>query len=100
MLRRDLRVAFANGEGLRRLHETLEAIGEFLEIHGTLPCSRTQIAGASPAGRAANPGLKAANIRRPLNGDIARGRLQENAKSPALLIRRPIRSSRKSIGRG
>ena len=36
MLRRDLRVAFADGEGLRRLHEALEPVGEFLEIHGTL----------------------------------------------------------------
>ena len=69
MLGRDLRIAFADGEGLRRLHETLEPVGEFLEIHGTLPCSRTLT-------RRAGPKVKPAEkqpYKPTLNGDIARG---------------------------
>ena len=33
MLGRDLRIAFAHGKRLRRLDESLEAVGKFLEIH-------------------------------------------------------------------
>ena len=35
MLRRDLRVAFAVGEALRRLQEAFETVGKFFEIHGS-----------------------------------------------------------------
>ena len=70
MLRRDLRIAFADGEGLRRLHEALQPVGEFLEIHGTLPCSRTHTR-AKPD-RRAKPAERQP-YKPTLNGDIARG---------------------------
>ena len=81
MLRRDLRIAFADGEGLRRLHEALQPVGEFLEIHGTLSLFKRRLTATGPDGRT-NPAERqpiAANIGLPLNGDIARGLAKENA---------------------
>ena len=39
MLRRDLRVAFANGQLRSVLNETLRALGEFLQVHVVFPLS-------------------------------------------------------------
>ena len=52
MFRGDLRVALADGNGLRRLEESLEAVGKLLEIHRSLvPLGgrdRRVVAGSGP----------------------------------------------------
>jgi hypothetical protein len=51
VLGRDLRVAFADGKRLRRLQEPLEAIGEFLEIHRSIPLHHADSEGMAGKGK-------------------------------------------------